>query len=90
VAIPERPSDEDLHRAAELLGDLAGRHGLANLRLGQPGQLVVDVAAERTYLDVVAFEDAVEATLGWRPEVVPSGAEGAKPRGPLTGASSAT
>jgi|GEM_PF-2346697 len=86
---PDRPSDEELQQAASLLGDLAGRHGLANLRLGDPGQLVVDVAEDRTYFDVVAFEDAVEATLGWRPDVIPSGAEAPNPRGPVTGASSA-
>lgn len=71
--------------AADLLGKLAAGHGLENLRLGdEPGELVVDVGEQRTYFDVVAFEDEVEARLGWRPAVVSSGAPGVRP-GPQLG-----
>lgn len=80
MAAPGRPDVEDLLGAAGLLGKLAASHGLSNLRLGdEPGEVVVDVAAERTYFDIVAFEDEVEARLGWRPTVTSSGAPGARP-----------
>lgn len=75
-----RPEGEELDLAADLLGRLADEHGLSRLRHGsEPGELVADVGAERTYFDVVAFEDDVEARLGWRPAVVSSGAPGARP-----------
>ncbi|MHB8294465.1 MAG: hypothetical protein ACYDH5_07515 [Acidimicrobiales bacterium] len=75
-----RPEPEELDLAADLLGRLADEHGLFSLRLGsEPGELVADVAVDRTYFDVVAFEDDVEARLGWRPALVPSGAPGARP-----------
>ena len=75
-----RPEPEELDLATGLLGRLAHDHGLSNLRHGsEPGELVADVGGDRTYFDVVAFEDDVEARLGWRPAVVPSGAAGARP-----------
>lgn len=75
-----RPEPEDLELAADLLWRLAAEHGLFGLRVGsEPGELVVDVGGDRTYFDVVGFEDDVEARLGWRPAVVPSGAPGARP-----------
>ncbi len=75
-----RPEPEELDLAADLLWRLADEHGLSGLRLGsEPGELVADVGVERTYFDVVGFEDDVEARLGWRPAVVPSGAPGARP-----------
>ena len=75
-----RPEPEELDLAADLLWRLAGEHGLASLQVGsEPGELVADVGSDRTYFDVVAFEDDVEARLGWRPAVVPSGAPGARP-----------
>lgn len=75
-----RPELEDLDVAADLLWRLADEHGLSGLRFGsEPGEVVVDVGSDRTYFDVVAFEDDVEARLGWRPAVVSSGAPGARP-----------
>ncbi len=75
-----RPEPEELDLAADLLGRLADDHGLSGLRHGsEPGELVADVGVDRTYFDIVAFEDDVEARLGWRPAVVPSGAPGARP-----------
>ncbi len=75
-----RPEVEELDLAADLLGRLADEHGLSSLRHGsEAGELVADVGAERTYFDVIAFEDEVEARLGWRPAVVSSGAPGARP-----------
>lgn len=79
VTMPRRPSEEELIRAAALLVRLGVKHGLTRLRLGGPGELVVDVAPDRTYFDIVAFERDVEGRLGYRPEVVPSTAAGAHP-----------
>lgn len=75
-----RPEPEELDLASDLLWRLADEHGLSGLRFGsEPGELVADVGSDRTYFDVAAFEDAVEARLGWRPTVVSSGAPGARP-----------
>jgi hypothetical protein len=53
-----RPELEELDLAADLLWRLTDEHGLSSLRLGsEPGELVADVAVDRTYFDVVAFED---------------------------------
>lgn len=79
VSMPRRPDRHDLSKAAILLARLAAKHGLRNLWVGEGDELVVDVDPDRTYFDVVAFEDEVEGRLGFRPEVVPSGAEGARP-----------
>lgn len=85
-----RPERKDLEAAAELLGRLAAAHGLSDLHLGlDPGELVATVAEDRTYFDIVAFEDEVESRLGWRPTVVPSTAPGARPGPKLTGQISA-
>jgi len=79
-----RPEPRELDAASDLLSRLAREHGLANLRHGaDPGEIVADVDADRGYFAVVAFEDAVEGRLGWRPDVVPSDALGARPSGPI-------
>jgi hypothetical protein len=75
-----RPDRGQLDAAAELLSRLATEHGLSNLRHGDEfGEIVADVESDRTYFDIVAFEEAVEGRLGWRPDVVPSSASGAQP-----------
>jgi len=75
-----RPQPEQLDAAQSLLERLAGEHGLSQLRHGDEfGEVVAVVADGRTYFDVVAFEDAVEGRLGWRPEVVSAAAPGARP-----------
>ena len=85
-----RPARKELETAAELLWRLATTHGLSELHLGEnPGELVATVADDRTYFDIVAFEDEVESRLGWRPAVVPSSAPGARPGPKLAGRISA-
>jgi hypothetical protein len=75
-----RPSARDLDAASVLLSRLAREHGLSNLRHGaDPGEIVAELEDERSYFAVIAFEDAVEGHLGWRPDVVPAGAPGARP-----------
>lgn len=79
-----RPETNELDAAHELLAHFADKHGLVNLRHGDGlGQVIADVAAGRTYFDVVAFELDVEGRMGWRPDVVPSGAPAAKPGRPI-------
>ena len=83
-----RPEPAQLDAAHELLARLAGEHGLSQLRHGDEfGEIVAVVADGRTYFDVVAFEDAVEGRLGWRPDVVSAAAPGARP-GRAVGATS--
>jgi hypothetical protein len=64
--------------------DLAVRHGLFNVRVfgsvarGEAGpnsdiDLLVDVESNRTYLDVVAFWQAVQELLGQRVDVLTDG-----------------
>ncbi|MGH3693594.1 MAG: hypothetical protein ACRDRX_06295 [Pseudonocardiaceae bacterium] len=76
--------DETFQRAAELVETLAAHHGLSEVRLGQySGELVVTVAADRDYFDLVQFEMELENLLRARVRVVSAGAPGAHPRGPL-------
>lgn len=83
-----KPTEHELDAAHELLGRLASEHGLLNLRHGDEfGEVVADVSEGRSYFDVVAFEEAVEGRLGWRPNVVSSGAPGARPGRPVRAAS---
>jgi hypothetical protein len=78
------PETADLDGASDLLARLAATHGLTNLRHGsESGEIVADVDQGRSYFDVVAFEVEVEGRLGWRPDVVPSGAPGARPGQPV-------
>ncbi|MGH9064934.1 MAG: hypothetical protein ACRD0L_13360 [Acidimicrobiales bacterium] len=84
------PKRGELEAAADLLWRLAAEHGLSDLRLGEsPGQLVAAVAEDRTYFNIVAFQDEVESWLGWRPMLVPASAPGARPGRPLGGHASA-
>lgn len=83
-----KPEATQLDAAHELLERLAGEHGLSHLRHGDEfGEVVADVAEGRTYFDVVAFEEAVEGRLGWRPSVVSSAAPGTRPGRPIGAAS---
>ena len=85
---PERPEAREMDAAHQLLAHFAAKHGLTNLRHGDgPGEVIVDVEAGRTYFDVVSFEDDIQGTVGWRPDVVPSGAPDAKPGRPIGTAS---
>jgi hypothetical protein len=84
--VNRRPSSDELEAAAQLLLRLAAERGLSDLYLGDdPGELVVTVEPNRTYFDIVAFEDEVESRLGWRPAVVPATAPGARPGRKLVG-----
>ena len=86
-----RPETVQLDAAHELLERLAAVHGLSQLRHGDEfGEVVADVADGRSYFDVVAFEEAVEGRLGWRPNVVSSAAPGARPGRPVGAASNVT
>ena len=70
---------------------IAADHGLSNLRHGDEfGEVVADVADARSYFDVIAFEEAVEGRLGWRPNVVSAAAPGARPGRPVGAASNVT
>jgi hypothetical protein len=80
----KKPSEQELDAACELLTILATRHGLRHLRHGRDaGEVVADVDDDRTYFDVVAFEDDVEGRLGWRPDVTDAAAPGARSRRPV-------
>lgn len=80
----ERPEAREVDAAHQLLAHFAVKHGLSNLRHGDgPGEVIVDVDVDRTYFDVVSFEDDVQGSVGWRPDVVPSGAPDAKPGRPV-------
>ena len=86
MTLMTRPTAHDLDAASVLLNRLAREHGLSNLRHGaDPGEIVADLEGERSYFAVIAFEDAVEGRVGWRPDAVPAGAPGARP-GRLVGA----
>lgn len=79
-----RPDRDEIQAAAGLLHRLAADHGLSNLRHSERAeQLVVDVADDRSLFDLVEFESAVEGLVGWRPDVVSSGAPGARPAGAI-------
>jgi len=84
-----RPEPAQVDAARALLERLAAVHGLSQLRHGDEfGEIVAVVAEGRTYFDVVAFEDAVEGRVGWRPDVVSAAAPGARP-GRAVGATTA-
>lgn len=85
ASMVKRPNRAELARAAELLETRAAKHGLSNLRLSTraDGDVVADVAPDRTYFDIAAFELEVEELLGWAPNIVASGAPGASPGEPL-------
>ncbi len=75
-----RPQPAQVNAARALLDRLAGEHGLSQLRHGDEYVEIVAVVTQGwTSFDVVAFEDAVEGRLGWRPDVVSAAAPGARP-----------
>lgn len=83
-----KPDVAQLDAAHELLERLGDEHGLSHLRHGDEfGEVVADIADGRSYFDVVAFEEAVEGRLGWRPNVVSLAAPGARPGRPVGAAS---
>ena len=52
-----KPSTQgQLIRFALALENLAGKHGLSNLRLAGDGQLIADVAKGKTLLDIARLE----------------------------------
>lgn len=62
-------------RFAQALNNLARGHGLSNLRVAGEGQLVADIAKERTLLDIARFEIEAQAVLQARVSVISSRAE---------------
>ena len=79
-----RPSRKQIDAAAEMLAEVGAMRGLSNLRHGDlPGELIADVEEDRDYFDIVGFMDDVEGRVGFRPDVIPSEAPGADPRGPI-------
>ena len=84
MPVMQRATIEQIDAASEMLATLAAEHGLSNVRHGdEAGQVVVDVAGDRDYLDVVAFMDDIEGRIGLRPDVLPSGAPAARPGRPV-------
>jgi hypothetical protein len=80
TTVNRRPAAAELDAAEALLRRLAAEHGIHGLRHGdEPGEVVGDLDAGRTYFDVAAFEDGIEAQIGWRPELVVASAPGAGP-----------
>ena len=78
-----RPEAAQLDAAQALLERVAAEHGLSHLRHGDEfGEVIADVAEGRSYFDVVAFEQAAEGRLGWRPSVMFAEAPGARPGRP--------
>lgn len=65
-----RPNLDEMVVAGHLLWQAAEGHGMSKPapRRGG-GELVVEVADDRTYSHVVGLEGEVEARLGWRPAV---------------------
>jgi len=62
-------------RFAQALNNLARGHGLSNLRVAGDGQLIADIAKERTLLDIARFEIEAQAVLQARVSVISSRAE---------------
>lgn len=62
-------------RFAQALNTLARGHGLSNLRVAGEGQIVADIAKERTLLDIARFEIEAQAVLQARVSVISSRAE---------------
>lgn len=56
-------TEDQLIRFARVLETLATKHGLSNLRLAGDGQLIADVNAGRTLLDIARFELEARAVL---------------------------
>lgn len=71
----ELATQDQLIKFAEVIETLAQRHGLTNLCLGGDSQLVADVAAGRTLLDIARFENEAQAVLQASVSIVSSRTE---------------
>src|SRR5699024_9309016 len=65
-----RASAEQLHACRAVLRDLAGRHGLSNLRLAADGTLFVHVDDDPGYRRLLDFVADATAGIGAEPNVV--------------------
>ncbi len=84
------PYDRLLRQSAGLLAELAARHGITSVHLGDdPAELVVTLDADRTYFDLVDFQGEAEAVLGHHVAVTSAGAPGARRREQLAPAPAA-
>lgn len=83
--------EAQLVRYAQALETLAGNHVLTNLRLAGDGQLIADVDAGRTLLDIAHFEIEARAVLQATVAVISSRAPLAAQvdKGPLVASSAA-
>lgn len=75
IVYMELATEDQLMTFAEVIETLAQRHGLTNLCLGGDGQLVADVAAGRTLLDIARFENEAQAVLQASVSIVSSRSE---------------
>ncbi len=92
MTVVELPAADDrlLRRSAGLLAELAARHGITSVHLGDdPAEVVVTLEADRTYFDLVDFQAEAEALLGHRVAVTSAGAPGAHRREQLAPAPAA-
>jgi hypothetical protein len=92
MTVVELPAADDrlLRQSAGLLAELADRHGITSVHLGDdPAELVVTLEADRTYFDLVDFQAEAEALLGHRVAVTSAGAPSAHLREQLAPAPAA-
>lgn len=71
----ELATQDQLIKFADVIETLARRHGLTNLCLAGDGQLVADVAAGRTLLDIARFENEAQAVLQASVSIISSRSE---------------
>jgi hypothetical protein len=92
MTVVELPAADDrlLRQSAGLLAELASRHGITSVHLGDdPAELVVTLEGDRTYFDLVDFQAEAEGLLRHRVGVTSAGAPGALPREQLAPAPAA-
>lgn len=92
MKIVELPPADDrlLRRSADLLAQLASRHGITTVNLGDdPAELVVTLETDRSYFDLVDFQAETESLLQHRVAVTSTGAPEAHPREQLAPAPAA-
>jgi len=83
MTVVELPAADDrlLRQSAGLLAELASRHGITSLHLGDDAaEVVVTLEPDRTYFDLVDFQAEAEALLGHHIAVTSAGAPGAHRR----------
>ncbi len=74
-------TDNLLRHKTSLLAELAARHGITRVQLGErDGELIVVVSPGTTYLDLAAFELEFEAQTGHELVTTGAGAPGANSR----------